>query len=289
MKTKEKKGIVRTLIDVISGRSAKEIDESVPMDSGQASKGDDKFLADFRTDRFASGGMAMAGRVAYNQIYAQQTTAVTTPMTMINIEATGTAEMEGTPEPWAPPTPAPDKVAKVGVRPKEVLAELGRLPTHWSLEGLDTKIEMLEAKRVLITQHYAAQDVDGLLQCLRNRKKYDERAKDGTTHREFFGRFDATDHTKVLALCAKHGLVLKDADLFIPEMPDEATRAMKAVTDHCMELCGKKPRLYVIANEEQFRDVTAKRDPIVLAQSPFGFYYYILGAWDAEMLYLPDL
>jgi len=280
MKKSAIKSVVSSLLAAISGRDTREIEKDVPMetemDSDTAQK-NDQFLADFRTDRFASGGLALTGPVQYHQMYA-------TAGTAIRVD-----NMDSAVTPWTPPEPVATKVAKVAVRPKDVLAELGRTPTHWSLEGLDTKIEMLEAKRALITQRYAAQDVEGLLQCLRNRKKYDQRAKDGFTHREFFGRFDATDHAKVQALCTKHGLVLKDADLFIPEMPDEATRAMKAVTDHCMELCGKKPHLYVIANEDQFRDVTAKRDPIVLAQSPFGFYYYILGAWDAEMLYLPEL
>jgi len=279
------KALKTTLIEAISGHSADEISGTIPMDSDQKKGDEAEFLADFRTDRFSGGGLGMTGPAQYTAVFANSTNA-TTPTTPIAVW--GGADVAGVQQ-MVMPEPAPDKVAKVGVRPKDVLAELGRMPTHWSLEGLDTKIEMLEAKRALITQKYASQDVDGLLVCLRNRKKYDARSKDGTTYREFFTRFDTTDHPKVVALCEKYGLVLKDADLFIPEMPDEATRVMKAVVDKSIELCGKKARLYVIATADQFRDVTAKRDPIVLAQSPFGFYYYILGAWDAEMLYLPEL
>jgi len=36
-------------------------------------------------------------------------------------------------------------------------------------------------------------------------------------------------------------------------------------------------------------ELDEKRDPILLAQSPFGFYYNILGAWEKEMVYLPEL
>ena len=38
-----------------------------------------------------------------------------------------------------------------------------------------------------------------------------------------------------------------------------------------------------------FRKAYEKRDPILLAQSPFGFYWQILGAWDKEMLLLGEL
>jgi hypothetical protein len=280
----KKPSLIKTLIAAISGRTADEVEEAVVKDQKESPGGD--FLADFRSDRFAGGGFAHTGPTQYSLINMVSTNATTPTAAWLTPDTSGVQVL-------GVPAPAPEKVAKIRVRPKEVLAELGRVPTHWSLEGLDTKIEMMEAKRSLIQgTKYSTAEVDALLQCLRNRKKYDAKSKDGTTFREFFSRLDTTDHAKVMALCEKHELVLKDADMFIPEMPDEATRMMKAVTDRTMELCGKKPRLFVIATNDQFREVAdreIKRDPIVLAQSPFGFYYYILGAWDAEMLYLPEL
>ena len=141
------KALKTTLIEAISGHSADEISGSIPMDSDQASKKDDgsEFLADFRTDRFSGGGLGMTGPTQYTAVYATNATTPTTP-----IATWGGADVAGVQQMEIPP-PAPDKVAKVGVRPKDVVAELGRIPSHWSLEGLDTKIEMLEAKRALIT------------------------------------------------------------------------------------------------------------------------------------------
>jgi len=190
---------------------------------------------------------------------------------------------------FAVPVDPAQQTIKVTVTPKDVICELGRKPTLWSLDGLDEKIKMLEEKRKLISQKYAAEEVDGLVLCLKNRKKYDHRTRQGLTFRELFSRFDATDQSHIDALCKKHSLVFKPADIFIPEFPDEATKVMADVTEATKQLCGKSPRLFVIATEDQFRDVNNKRDPILLAQSPFGFYYYILGAWDKEMLYLPEL
>jgi hypothetical protein len=76
---------------------------------------------------------------------------------------------------------------------------------------------------------------------------------------------------------------------FVPDMPKEAIRAMKEYTDMCVNLCNKKPIFYIIAKHEDFQKKNAKRDPILLAQSPFGFFWQILGAWDEEMVYLGDL
>jgi hypothetical protein len=55
------------------------------------------------------------------------------------------------------------------------------------------------------------------------------------------------------------------------------------------ELCGKKPVFYVIAEPDKFRKAYERRDPILLVQSPFGFYWQILGAWDKEMILLSEL
>ena len=50
-----------------------------------------------------------------------------------------------------------------------------------------------------------------------------------------------------------------------------------------------RPIFYVIATEDKFRKAYEKRDPILLVQSPFGFYWQILGAWDKEMILLSEL
>ena len=182
----------------------------------------------------------------------------------------------------------PKKIT-VPVKPRDVIDELGRKPSQWSLEGLEVKLAILRTKRGLITQRFAKQEVEGLIICLENRHKYDRRCSLGMTFREYFSHYDATDEARIDALLKKHNLVMKRADIFVPEFPADAVKVMDECTKLTDELCGKKPQFFVIANEDQFRDANGKRDPILLVQSPFGFYYYILGAWDKEMLYLPEL
>jgi hypothetical protein len=64
---------------------------------------------------------------------------------------------------------------------------------------------------------------------------------------------------------------------------------MKKYTNNMKKLCQKKPVFYVIAEPDKFKKAYEKRDPILLVQSPFGFYWQILGAWDKEMILLSEL
>ena len=174
------------------------------------------------------------------------------------------------------------KIMKIALTPKEALSELERIPTTFSLANLDDKIAMLKDKEKLIKQSYANREILALLQRLENRKKYAE-------HKDFFEKFDNTSQDKIDALLTKTGLVMKESDIFIPEFPDEAINVMKTYTEKVELICGKKPVFYVIADAKEFRSAYEKRDPILLAQSPFGFYYQILGAWDEEMILLSEL
>ena len=252
------------LINATKKTSKKDDEIQTPMMDHR--EDDRRYWASYDLNRFSGGGMA-TGEVAYGS----------TASYSISVDA---------------PSRGPEaKISDcVPITPKQALAELGRMPTHFSLEGLDDKISMFESKRDMITQRYAVDDVERMLTCLRNRKKYDLPMSDGQTPRQFFGLFDATTHDMIEALLARHKhLVMKEAEIFIPEFPQEATETMAAYTTKCEELTGKKPKFYVIATESAFREADKKRDPILVAPSPFFFGYHILGAWDEEMLYLPEL
>src|SRR5690606_23874785 len=158
---------------------------------------------------------------------------------------------------------------KVEVKPIDVVDELGNIPNPFTLANLDDKIAMMKDKEEMIKQHYSKREVTGLRERLENRKKYPE-------FKEFFDQFQRTTHEKIDELTDKYTLVMKESDLFIPECPQEAIDIMKEYTAKVEELCGQKPVYYVIAEEKEFKSAYEKRDPILLAQSPFGFYYDIL-------------
>ena len=174
------------------------------------------------------------------------------------------------------------KKVKIKVKPIDVLNELETIPTPFSVNLIDEKLEILKDKRDLINQSYAKREIEALMERLENRKKYIE-------NKTFFDNFQNTTDEKIDVLLGKYDLLMKTSDIFVPEFPDDAIKVMKDYSDKMMEICNKRPIFYVIATEDKFRKAYEKRDPILLVQSPFGFYWQILGAWDKEMILLSEL
>jgi len=177
---------------------------------------------------------------------------------------------------------SPTANKKIAVKPKDVLDELETIPTPWTLSNLEVNIEVLKYKADLITQSYSRIEVVALIERLENRKKWHK-------FKNFFSEFQNTTDEKIDVLLEKYDLVMRTSDLFVPEFPDDAIEVMKKYTDNMQKLCKKKPVFYVIAEPDKFKKVYEKRDPILLVQSPFGFYWQILGAWDKEMILLSEL
>lgn len=171
---------------------------------------------------------------------------------------------------------------RIKIKPVDVLAELETVPAPQMLNNLDDKIKVLEIKKEAIRNFHAAGEIQSMLDRLNNRKRYAE-------FHDFFSRFQNTTDEKIDALLSKYELEKHPADIFIPEFPAEAAVIMKEYSDKVKELCGQMPVFYVIAPPALFRKAYEKRDPILLVQSPFGFYWQILGAWDKEMVMLTEL
>lgn len=192
----------------------------------------------------------------------------------------GNSSDENDPEDLMPETSQPPQ--KIAIKPIDVLDQLETVPTPWNLTNLEDKIEVLKYKRELIVQSYSRREVEALIERLENRKRWSE-------FKGFFDEFQNTTDEKIDQLLDKYDLVMNTSDLFVPEFPDDAIEVMKAYTEKMDELCGKKPVFYVIAEPDKFRKAYERRDPILLVQSPFGFYWQILGAWDKEMILLSEL
>lgn len=168
-------------------------------------------------------------------------------------------------------------------KPKEVIDELDTVPMPWNLENIDEKIAIMKDKQSLTLQRYANGEVTGMVDRLENRKKYE-------SVKTFFQQFPNTTDEKIEALIKKYNhLKIGTTELFVPEFPNDAVKAMKEYTEHCKTLCNKKPVFYVIAQKKDFEAKVKRRDPILLVQSPFGMYWQILGAWDEEMVLLSEL
>lgn len=171
---------------------------------------------------------------------------------------------------------------RIAATPLSVMCELETVPTPFTVENLQEKIDTLKDKSKLLNQRYAKAQIVGLTKRLENRKKYEENFK-------FYNSFPNTTDDKIDILIAKYKLEINTSDLFIPTFPKEAIDIMKEYSRVTKKISGETPVYYVIAEPKDFKKKREKLDPILLAQSPFGFYWQILGAWDKEMLLLSEL
>ncbi len=155
-------------------------------------------------------------------------------------------------------------------------------------EYIDEQLEVFKDKLSLIksSEHDMRRgvvEIASILIRLENRKKY-------AKYSSFFENYPYTTQTNVDKLLKDHShLQLGTVDQFVADMPKEAINEMKAYEKQTKWLCDKKPIFYIIAKKKDFQKSEKRRDPILLAQSPFCHNWQIIGAWDEEMMFLEEL
>lgn len=178
------------------------------------------------------------------------------------------------------------------VTPKQVFHELERVQNVFSLLDIEKKITLYKSMCSLIRNGgnggiKSTLDDIHIRLCARLKYRNDKKI------REFYDQFQNTTDMAIHALLEKHEhLRIGPADDFIPEMPEDALKLMIDYAKYTLKVTDKKPVFYLIAGESDFKRkqcANHKRDPILLVQSPFGFYWQILGAWDEEMQHVQEL
>ena len=130
---------------------------------------------------------------------------------------------------------------------------------------------------------YGRMELESIIERLKNRKRLDE-------FKEILEEYPHTISDLINDVIHNNSnLRCQRAEEFVPDFPRNAISAMKKYDQMCIKLCNKKAVYYVVATTKDFEKKNRRRDPILLAQSPFGFFWQILGAWDEEMVYLGDL
>ena len=149
------------------------------------------------------------------------------------------------------------------------------------LEQFKDKLNLIKASTFDMSR--GTLEISSILIRLKNRKKYSQ-------FKDFFENYAYTTTTKIDKLLKVHNyLKMGQVEQFLADMPKEAIREMKNYEKNTKKLCGKKPVFYIMANKKDFEKTQKRRDPILLAQSPFCHNWQILGAWDKEMLLLEEL
>lgn len=151
------------------------------------------------------------------------------------------------------------------------------------LSDFKDKLNLISAEEYDMRR--GVKEISSMVIRLENRKKYPEM-------KDFFEQFAYTTSSKIDALLKNKdhdNLKMGQVAQFLADLPKEAVQAMKDYNKNCESLCGKQAVFYIIADRKDFQKSNSRRDPILLAQSPFGHVWQILGAWDEEMLFLEEL
>jgi len=153
---------------------------------------------------------------------------------------------------------------------------------------VDKQVEILKDKLSLIqSSKYdmgnGVKEVASILIRMENRKKYSKFEK-------FYSEYAYTTNKKIASVIKKHSyLKIDKVEQFLADMPEDAIKSMTEYKIKTKSLCDKLPIFYIIANKKDFQKTDKRKDPILLAQSPFGHFWSILGAWDEEMILLDEL
>ena len=155
-------------------------------------------------------------------------------------------------------------------------------------EYIDEQLTLFKDKLSLIkAEEYdmarGTKEIASIISRLENRKKYPD-------FKSFFDEYPYTSSGRIEALVKEHDyLKLGQVAQFLADMPKDAIQAMKDYNKNIDKMCGKQAVFYIIADKKDFEKSNTRRDPILLAQSPFGHFWQILGAWDKEMMFLGEL
>ncbi len=149
------------------------------------------------------------------------------------------------------------------------------------LAGFKDKLALIKSEEYDMRR--GTTEIASIVQRLENRKKYADL-------KEVFDEFPYTTTSLINKVIKENDyLQLGQVAQFMADMPNDAVDAMKRYNKGCEKLCGKQAVFYIIANKNDFKKSDKRRDPILLAQSPFGHFWQILGAWDKEMMFLEQL
>lgn len=165
-----------------------------------------------------------------------------------------------------------EKSFKLNVDPKYVDEQI---------TSFKDKLGLIKAEEY--DMRHGVNEIASVLLRLENRKKYKDVAA-------FFDEFPYTTTTKIDKVLKDNGyLKIGQVAQFLADMPKEAVSAMNDYNKHTKQICSKQAVFYIVADKKDFQKTSSRRDPILLAQSPFGHFWQILGAWDKEMLLLENL
>jgi hypothetical protein len=187
-------------------------------------------------------------------------------------------------------SPVPDKPVEDNreeCNPIAILHEF-EVPVEIDLAQLTVKLSALVSRAEFYTSVLCRQPPTALMHAimyLQARKQYPSLGVQIP--------WKTTTRARIDALVTRYRLEFNSISLFLPELPTSVIAEIEkfdAMYRKAVETAFHTKTsldLWLIAPPAMFKKES--KDPILLAKSPFGDFYYILCAWDAEVKLLPEL
>jgi len=175
----------------------------------------------------------------------------------------------------------PIKDERIEKKPVDVFKELLTEDPKMNLFELDKQIKMVQRRKEVLEEHLGQNDHSQETEVLGYLKARKNFAKFG---KEF--KWPATNQKLIDDLCAKYKVCKVALAPYYRNIPMEAIDEIEKFSEAFSKVAKTKPSFELIIDsggKEQ------KKDPILLARSPFGRWYYVLGAWDKEVEIVDDL
>ena len=164
-------------------------------------------------------------------------------------------------------------------RPVDIVHEIIAEEPKMNLTNLKAQIRLVEKrKKILEETHANTGDETLALTFLEARKKF-------LKYHSLF-QWQVTTREKIQQLCAKYKVQQVVFASFSRNVPMEAIEELEKYLEAYAKVTDRGPSLTLIIDAG---GKETKKDPILLAGSPFGTWYYILGAWDKEVEIVDDL
>lgn len=160
---------------------------------------------------------------------------------------------------------------------KEILSEVPKM----DLTNLDEQIKIVKARKKVLKDYIgetSLEDENLAIEFLKARKKY-------LKYKDEFG-WAVTFEEKIDKLCKKYEVTLVNLSSYYKCVPMEGVKELEKFVKAYEKVSNNEPFFQLIIDEGGKEQ---KKDPILLASSPFGRWYYVLGAWDKEVIIVDAL
>ena len=160
-------------------------------------------------------------------------------------------------------------------KPVEIFEQIIGEEPKINLENLDGQIKLVKERMKVLEQHTRGVDLKHekiAIDYLKARKKYEK-------YKDLF-KWAITNKDMIDKLCKKYKVKKVDFNLYYRNIPKEGVDEIKKFGEALQNVSNNDPTFELIIDDGGKEQ---KKDPILLATSPFGNWYYILGAWDKEV------